>query len=392
METMQAVHAAHHAVLGQAGGKPLPLGYGDFAGEVEALEHGAGIVDFEACGVVGVRGPEAALFLNGVTTNNVKALAIGRPQENLLCGTKGKILHAVTVLRIKDEDYLVLTEPGELDAVAAHLDAYHVREDLQMGVAGLTRLDVIGPQGETALRAAGIAPGQLLQTFAGAPLVAVAHALGPHPRWLLLTAAALAPRLIEALLSGGARLAGFEAFDECRLWARVPRWGVDFTPEHLPAEAALYTHIAFDKGCYVGQEIHARQHYRGHANRKLVAVSVPESAAAGLRVGAPLFLGAEEAGKLTSLSKLARSAGAAGAPVRQGIALVRYAVADRAARSGAPGGAGLSGAPGGAGLSGVPGGAVLSGAPGGAVLSIAPGGPAMLSVAPLATDLGVAQR
>lgn len=382
MESMQSVTSAHHAVLDQVGGKPLPLGYGDFAAEVEALERGAGVVDLEACGVIGVRGPDAAQFLNGIATNNVKALAIGRPQDNLLCTTKGKILHAVTILRVKEEDYLVVTEPGGLEPVATHLDNYHIQEDLQMGLAGLTRLDVVGPRATEVLRAAGLDPARLMQPYEGAAAVLAAHPLGAVPRVLVLAPAPLAPKLAEALLGAGARLAGYEAFEECRLWARVPRFGADYPADYLPAEAAVYTHIAFDKGCYVGQEVHARQHYRGHANRKLVSVDVPEGIAAGMQAGSRLFLGGENVGALTSLSRQARPrAGDAEAggteaggteaggrqagstevgdtgPVRRGIAVVRYAVAG----AGAP-------------------------------LSSAADAPATITIAPLATDLGVAKR
>jgi len=363
METMQAVHAAHHAVLHEVGGKPLPLGYGDFAGEVEALERGAGIVDLEAGGVIGIRGPDAALFLNGVVTNNVKALPKGRPQENLLCGNKGKILHALTLLRIKDDEYLALTEPGDLGPVSAHLDGYHVREELQLGVAGLTRLDVIGPRAGEVLRGAGLDPAAGIQPFGGAAIVCAPYPLGAHPRVLVLAPVALAPRVVEALLAAGARLAGYDAFDECRIWARVPRFGVDYGTDALPAEAALYTHIAFDKGCYVGQEIHARQHHRGHANRKLVTVDVPEAAAAALSPDSlspdsppavRLFEGGEDVGRITSLARLARPAGAGGTSVRRGIAMVRFATA--AAKP---------------------------------TLALAAGQPATVTVSSVATDLGV---
>jgi folate-binding protein YgfZ len=354
METMHAVHAAHHAVLHEIGGKPLPLGYGDFAGEVEALERGAGIVDLEAGGVIGIRGPDAALFLNGVVTNNVKALPKGRPQDNLLCGNKGKILHALTLLRIKDDEYFALTEPGELGPVSAHLDGYHVREELQMGVAGLTRLDVIGPRAGEVLRGAGLDPAALIQPFGGAAIVCAPYPLGAHPRALVLAPAAVAPRVVEALLAAGARLAGYDAYDEIRIWARVPRFGVDYGTDALPAEAALYTHIAFDKGCYVGQEIHARQHHRGHANRKLVAVDVPEAEAAGAAVESRLFEGGENVGKITSLARLARSAAPGSPSLRRGIAMVRYATA--AAKP---------------------------------PLALAADRPATVTVSPVATDLGV---
>jgi folate-binding protein YgfZ len=358
MQSPSSVLSTQATDLHQVGGRPLPMGYGDFEAEVEALTHGAGLVDLTASGVVGVRGPDAAAFLNGVVTNNTKTLPVGRIQDNLICNTKGKILHAVILLRIKEQDYLVGTEPGELEAVAAYLDLYHVREDLELGVAGLVRLDLIGPQGETVLRSAGIDPNALIQSFAGASVVVTPYPLGQHPRRFLLAPMALVPQLIAGLVAAGAKLAGYAAYDECRIWAKVPRFGADFTSDFLPAEAAVYTHIAFEKGCYVGQEVHARQHYRGHANRKLVTVDIPVEAAADLHPGSPLYAGDQDVGTLTGLSKRALPVPEAKLPLaRRGVAVVRYAVASECQP-----------------------------------LALSTGGPALVRVQPLATDLGAAFR
>jgi folate-binding protein YgfZ len=352
---LHTLHSARHAVFQDVGGKPVPAGYGDFGAEADAVERGAGIMDWSAGGVIGVRGPDAALFLNGVTTNNVKALAKGRAQENLLCANKGKILHAVWIVRTKEDEFLVLTEPGETDAVARHLDSYHVREDLVMGVAGLSRLDVLGPLAPRAVERAGLAlpaAGMFAPNLhGGAPVLTLNLPLGALPRFSLLVPPPAAPGVVEALLNDpAARLVGLAAWDEARIWSRVPRFPTDFGPDHLPAEAGLYTHIAFDKGCYVGQEIHARMHYRGHPNRKLVAVTIPEAAAARLNVGGDLYEGPEVAGHLTSLAQRGRNG------VRAGIAMIRYPLAaERIA------------------------------------LAAVAGGPAEVAVAPVATDLGSAR-
>jgi folate-binding protein YgfZ len=95
---------------------------------------------------------------------------------------------------------------------------------------------------------------------------------------------------------------------------------VDFDRDFLPAEAGLYTHLSFNKGCYVGQEIHARMHYRGHPNRKLMAVDWPESEPFTARGGAELFHQDEAVGRLTSVARLPH------ASRRHGIALVRFAL------------------------------------------------------------------
>ena len=60
------------------------------------------------------------------------------------------------------------------------------------------------------------------------------------PRVLALLPAPQAGAWVEALLAAapGARLVGFAAFDEARIGAGVPRWGVDFDAGLLPAEPA----------------------------------------------------------------------------------------------------------------------------------------------------------
>lgn len=336
--TLKKLHSAHHGRMEQVGGKPLALDYGDFAGEVAAIESGLGLLILEVAPVLLVRGPDAEMFLTGLTSNDVKGLALGAAGHNLLCATKGKILHHIIVLRSKPEEFLVLTEPGEGESVAHYLDHYHVREDLQLGMVELLRLDLLGPGLPKALEGLGISPRTAAGEFSGGPLLAPRLDVGALPRALALLPAPAAPALAEALLAEeAARLVGMEAYDEARLWAGVPRFAVDYNQDHLPAEAALYDHISFNKGCYVGQEIHARMHYRGHPNRKLACVDFPAAEAERLAVGDELYLEGKAIGSLTSLSRLERGG------LRRGIAMLRYqelqqwpslaAAADGAARA-----------------------------------------------------------
>lgn len=318
-ESMTALHAAHQARFAGPDDSGPPLDYGDFPGEVEALHASLGLVSLNRGMVILLRGEDAAEFLGGITTSNVKALAPGGIQSSLLCANKGKILHPIEVVRTKPDQLLVLTEPDALDDVAGHLDAYHIREAVEIGQVPLMRIDLIGPGGNAALEALGYSTQSAMGAFQEAPLLTLAHPLGTAPRIVTLLPAGFAPRWVEALLDSSvpARLAGLAAHDELRIAARAPRFGVDYGREHLPAEAALIDRLSFDKGCYVGQEIHARLHYRGQVNRKLVGLEIPESLAGGLEAGSELFDDESPAGALTSLTRLPREG------VRQGIAMVR---------------------------------------------------------------------
>jgi len=65
----------------------------------------------------------------------------------------------------------------------------------------------------------------------------------------------------------------------------LPRFHVDYTEAHYPQEALLEkTHVAFDKGCYVGQEVVCMLELRGHVKRKLVLVAFTGEAPPGAQL------------------------------------------------------------------------------------------------------------
>jgi folate-binding protein YgfZ len=83
-----------------------------------------------------------------------------------------------------------------------------------------------------------------------------------------------APRagaLRDALVSAGAAPAASAALEVLRIEAGRPAWGIDMDEETLAQEAGLDTldAISYTKGCYTGQEVVARVHFRGHVNRVL---------------------------------------------------------------------------------------------------------------------------
>jgi folate-binding protein YgfZ len=71
----------------------------------------------------------------------------------------------------------------------------------------------------------------------------------------------------------------------------VPVYGREITADSLPQETGQTARtVHFDKGCYTGQEVVARIHYRGHVNRRLVGFKSGHPAEA-LAPDSPLFLG-----------------------------------------------------------------------------------------------------
>ena len=84
---------------------------------------------------------------------------------------------------------------------------------------------------------------------------------------------------------GRVRPIGWYAFNIARVEAGTPLYNVDFGPTNLPHETGILAErVSFEKGCYPGQEIVARTHYRGASKRRCLRFESTEPVAAGDKV------------------------------------------------------------------------------------------------------------
>jgi folate-binding protein YgfZ len=184
-----------------------------------------------------VAGPDACDYLQRMVSNDVEALQVGESCQALLLTAKARLIAPLVVWRRGDDDFLLLTEPELGEPVRALLTRMRLRAKCEIEAETHTSALVFGGEG--------IATG-----FPGAAEVLDAE---------------LEPTIVE------------EELERRRIEARVPRWGRELDDRVLPAEAGLdSTHISFSKGCYPGQEPVARLHYRGHPNRGLRVLELPD--------------------------------------------------------------------------------------------------------------------
>jgi len=307
------------------GGAGLPTSYSDrLAEEINLLLHGCGLFDLKSCWLIALKGAEAGTFLQGMVTSDVLKLEIGQMQSSLICANKGKILHHLEIIRSLENEWIVSCDPGEGRAVGTILDNFHVREELEMRLLNsgeMLRLDLIGPAAEKILLKLGYSPEKADWKFEAGAVISLKLNLGKLPRLINLVDINVIQNFIKLVLNNAnVDLTGLEAFDEIRISAGIPRFGVDYSSGNFPQEAGLADHISYNKGCYIGQEPHARMYHRGHPNWVLVWLKLPEDSAANS--GDALFHNAKEIGKITSL---------AGIPERgnlRGIAMIRHELAE----------------------------------------------------------------
>ncbi len=195
--------------------------------------------------VIALEGGEARDFLQGLITNDIGRLA---PQTGLyaaLLTPQGKILFDFLVT--EGDGAVLLDCPADrAEALAKRLTMYRLRA--RIGIAVRPQLAVYaGLTGRPAERAV---------TF-------------PDPRLAML-----GPRSIGAAAEMPDFLDGPAIYHAERLALGVPE-GADFGSDKVFAlDAGLdeLHGVAFDKGCYVGQELTARMKHRGTARKRILPV------------------------------------------------------------------------------------------------------------------------
>ncbi len=241
---------------------------------------------------VEVTGPDAATFLQGQCTQDLRALRLGETAFALWLTLKGKVMGESLVLKAEGDAWWLWSAHTSGAALAERLQEFLIADDVTIAVGGTewAQLTLAGDLGEAWLRAARAdreppPPGRA-EAWGGGWLFSGRR--GQERVWDWVCPAA-ETRVAEA----GGMLTEADLRRD-RLAAGVPAIPAEFGPDDLPQEAGLEAvAISFTKGCYLGQEVMARLQAMGRVRRKLVRVAgagpVPAAGAelrrAGKRVG-----------------------------------------------------------------------------------------------------------
>src|ERR1700753_3967422 len=222
--------------------------------------------------VIALEGGEAREFLQGLVTNDVSKLAPAVGIYAALLTPQGKILFDFLMTE-GDGAVLLDCAAGVADALVKRLTMYRLRA--KIGIALRPQLSVYaGLTGRPAERAV---------TFT-------------DPRL-----AALGSRSIGAVAEMPDFLEGPAPYHAQRVTLGVPE-GSDFGSDKIFAlDAGLEElhGVAFDKGCYVGQELTARMKHRGTARKRILVVESTDKSP--LTVNADLGAGGHRLGQIVSV-------------------------------------------------------------------------------------------
>ena len=192
-------------------------------------------------GLIHIEGEDRKNFLQGLITNDVYKLSPNTPLYACLLNAQGKFLHDFFVIEA-DGFILLDCEGGERAAdLFKRLSMYRLRADVQISVEEHSDVYAIFGSNE------GL----------------------PDPRHKNIGNRSFEKPTLEEQ--------PFEEWDRRRIELTIPDGSRDLIIEKSTMDEGNMDQLSaidYDKGCYVGQELTARMHYRGLGKRKLQTIKL----------------------------------------------------------------------------------------------------------------------
>src|SRR6266480_3076317 len=262
---LETEHAALGAKLGPFGGWLMPIEYEGALAEHRAVRERVGLFDLTHLGKVEVAGPGALGLLQGVVTNDVSAVEIGRAQYNLVLNEGGGVIEDLIVYRLAGGRYFVVPNAsntqrvlqilGEADAPdRVHL-MYH-QDWCFLAVQGQRSPSIVTalfPEAEelSFMRCAESA-------FRRRPVIVTRSGYTGEVGYELFTyediAVDLWREMMEAMAASDGMPCGLASRDVLRLEMGYPLYGQDLFESSTALEAGLGWAVSMDKGDFRGRE------------------------------------------------------------------------------------------------------------------------------------------
>ncbi len=314
-------HVALGAKLVDFAGWEMPIQYSGVVDEYHGVRSAAGLFDVSHMGRLRVAGGGALAFLQGVTSTDVSALAVGESQYSMVCNQGGGIKDDIFIYRIKPQEYLLCVNASNRDKIlhwfleqakgqgrpnqAERVEvADRSGEIAQLALQGPASRSILGLLGVSGLGE--LQPRHCLETtLAGATTLITRTGYTGELGYELYLSAGRAleawNELIRIGKAAGLKPAGLGARDLLRLEMAYFLYGHDINEQTTPLEAGADWLVAFRKGEFIGREALAKQR-EGSLTRRLVAFELLQKAVPrqGFKILADASGGRREVGEVTS--------------------------------------------------------------------------------------------
>ena len=286
---LSAVQIERGARLSPFFGWEMAESFGDSVEEHRTVRNSVGLLDLSYCGAIRIGGKEGPQFLQGLVTNDVKALSKGKGVRAAFLTGKGKVIALCRVFGLDGGEFLIITDPQTHDKVYKYIFPMSYAGDFKVDdVTDLNRLlSVQGPKSLLVMKeicfdpVPQLAEHEWIETIIAGHHVLVARAshTGETGFDIFAPTAALKDIWDFVLLKGDFHSiapVGQVALDALRIEAGIPVYGEDIDEGNMMLETGLLDAVSFTKGCYTGQEAVAMATYRGHVSKRLCGLKISD--------------------------------------------------------------------------------------------------------------------
>ena len=218
-------------------------------------------------------GSDCVGFLNRSLTSDISELTHMERRDSVLCDANGKVIDMVTLCRL-DDKILMLTQ-SQGDDTRKHLQSgISWSEDVSIidGNNALTHLTLVGMHWQRALLGIGFDPTEL----DGNEWVEFGNMLFSLNRVYGVDVIDIALPTNEVMDATSALIEnGCREMDDDRWYYVRTNTGlvtIEEASNRIPAQVSLGDLVDLKKGCYPGQEIHARMDSRGKLLKQVVRI------------------------------------------------------------------------------------------------------------------------
>ena len=297
LSPLDRAHRALNAKMVEFGGWDMPVAYptGTIA-EHLACRSSAVVFDVSHLGTVRIEGYYAKAALQGVLTNDLDKIEVGRAQYTHLLNDQGCVLDDIIVWWIKEDRFDVMPNASNTDRVVSAIGGVDV-------TATRAVLAVQGPKAKDFLATinkefADIKKFSVRQiNWRGVECIVAGTGYTGENGVEIAVPNSHAIELWDAIIESGVTPAGLGARDTLRLEAGLPLHGHELSSSITPLEANLNWVVAWDKSEFTGRGALIKQRESG-VERRLVGITTPGRRPP--RDGCQVFSGETQIGMTTS--------------------------------------------------------------------------------------------
>lgn len=212
-------------------------------------------------------------YLQGQITQDIRRLTAEQGIHACLLSPQGKAVSELYIIQGHGDELILMTPADKAEATVARLRQFAIGYALRIGIVEtLSICTVQGTHAHDLLDLFGL--GEPAESWLASSrhdreeCFAVVMPQTPRGYWIVAPKA-----VIEAKLADQPQ-ADESEMEAMRIIRGFPDFGVEWDESIHPLNANLaeFDGVAFDKGCYVGQEVTSRMNWRGGIKKKLYSV------------------------------------------------------------------------------------------------------------------------